>query len=269
MHIYDDPGIYEVTLSAFHSGANCQVTFTDEVEIGGEQVTITPGNIGYCGASEAAYSVDFINPQEVVWSITNPYTSEVLEYFTESTPILYFDFDEDSDEVVEYLIGVYALDEFGCPSSQSVSAEVFPAPKAEIAYSVVSATSDVASNYSPGYLQVFLGIPCSDVQIDFFNNEAVNNCFWTNDLGEMCGESFDNCSTLSFCTDEEISGQLTIQVDNEYQCTATDVLDVEFICADEVTLYVPNSFTPNYDGINDVFEYTFRGVVEDFELLIF
>ena len=269
VHIYDDPGIYEVTLSAFHSGANCQVTFTDEVEIGGEQVTITPGNIGYCGASEAAYSVDFINPQEVVWSITNPYTSEVLEYFTESTPILYFDFDEDSDEVVEYLIGVYALDEFGCPSSQSVSAEVFPAPKAEIAYSVVSATSDVASNYSPGYLQVFLGIPCSDVQIDFFNNEAVNNCFWTNDLGEMCGESFDNCSTLSFCTDEEISGQLTIQVDNEYQCTATDVLDVEFICADEVTLYVPNSFTPNYDGINDVFEYTFRGVVEDFELLIF
>ena len=269
VHIYDDPGIYEVTLSAFHSGANCQVTFTDEVEIGGEQVTITPGNIGYCGASEAAYSVDFINPQEVVWSITNPYTSEVLEYFTESTPILYFDFDEDSDEVVEYLIGVYALDEFGCPSSQSVSAEVFPAPKAEIAYSVVSATSDVASNYSPGYLQVFLGIPCSDVQIDFFNNEVVNNCFWTNDLGEMCGESFDNCSTLSFCTDEEISGQLTIQVDNEYQCTATDVLDVEFICADEVTLYVPNSFTPNYDGINDVFEYTFRGVVEDFELLIF
>ncbi len=269
VHTYDSPGNYEISLSAFHSGANCQVTYTDEIEIGGDQVIITPGNIGYCGASEAAYSVNFEDPQEVVWSITNPYTDEVLEYLTESTPVLEFDFDEDSDVVVEYIIDVYALDSFGCPSEQTVTAEVFPAPKAEIGYSVVSATSNVSSDFSPGLLQVFLGIPCSDVQIDFFNRESANNCFWTNDLGEMCGESFDNCSTLSFCTDTETSGQLTLHVDNEYQCSASDVLDVAFICADEVTLYVPNSFTPNYDGINDIFQYTFTGVVDDFELLIF
>jgi len=268
-HTYDEPGVYEITLSAFHSGANCQVTFSDEVEIGGNQVIVTPGDLGYCGASEAAYSINFENPQEVIWNITNPYTGEVLEYFTESTPVLEFDFDEDSDEVVEYVISVDALDSFGCPSSETVTAEVFPAPKANIGYLVSSATSDVDVNRSGDVVKVFLGIPCSDVQIEFFNTENVNNCYWENNLGELCGESFDNCSTLSFCTDEETAGSLSITVDNEYQCVATDEINVEFICADEVTLHVPNSFSPNYDGINDVFAYSFRGVVEDFEMLIF
>ncbi len=268
-HVYDSAGTYEVTLSAFHSGANCQVTYTDEVEIGGGQVNIVPGNTGYCGASQAAYSIDYVNPQSVEWSITNPYTGEIIEYQTDATPLLEFDFDEDSEEVVEYVISTSVIDALGCPSDQTVIASVYPAPKAEIGFDIVSSTGDVSSNFLGSTLQVYLGIPCGDVQVDFFNRHDVNNCFWYNNLGETCDESFDNCSTLSFCTDSEFSGDLSILVDNEYQCQATDEIKVEFICADEVTLFVPNSFTPNYDGVNDVFQYSFKGVVEEFEMFIF
>ncbi|MFK7757367.1 MAG: gliding motility-associated C-terminal domain-containing protein [Flavobacteriales bacterium] len=266
---YSENGIYEVSLTAFYSEANCQVTSTEQIEIGGAELSISPGDFGYCGSSEAAYDIDIENPQTVEWTILNPYTDETITYFTESTPLLEFDFDEDSEEVVEYVISAYVIDAAGCPSEDEVTASVYPAPKADISFNILNPSDDIAAVQSGDLLQVFLGVPCREVEIEFFNNHDVNNCFWTNNLGEMCDASFDNCSKLTYCTENEGAGQLSIDVDNEFQCTASDVLDVVFICEDKVTLYVPNSFTPNQDGNNDVFEYEFRGVVSNFELFIF
>lgn len=269
VHSYEEPGIYEVTLSAFHSAANCPVTYVQEVEIGGTQVNILPGDTEYCGASEAAYSIDFENPQSTQWIISNPYTGEELEYFTENTPVLEFFFDEEAEDIMAYEIEVYATDNFGCPSYQSVTAEILPAAQANIVYDISSNGNEISSNLSDDNLTVFLGIPCAEVQINFSNEYDANNCFWTYTFDEICDETPNNCSTISYCTDSETSEQIILTADNEYQCTATETLNVEFICAEEVTLFVPNSFTPNYDGINDNFKYEFSGVVQDFELLIF
>lgn len=59
---------------------------------------------------------------------------------------------------------------------------------------------------------------------------------------------------------------VTLYVENE-QGTCTDEQEFEMCVLPEFTLWIPNSFTPDGDGLNDVFEIVSSGIVE-FELLI-
>ena len=61
---------------------------------------------------------------------------------------------------------------------------------------------------------------------------------------------------------------VTLHVQNEWGCT--DSISRSVFVVDEFVMYVPNAFTPDYDGINDVFR--FEGIdvdKDDFKLQIF
>lgn len=62
------------------------------------------------------------------------------------------------------------------------------------------------------------------------------------------------------------SGVYQVQTTNQYGCKATD--DVWIEITDHYPIYVPNSFTPNYDGLNDVFLVYGEGIIK-FEMMIF
>ena len=49
------------------------------------------------------------------------------------------------------------------------------------------------------------------------------------------------------------SGQLIVTITNSLDCGTSINLLMEALPCDQTTLYIPNSFTPNQDGINDVF----------------
>ena len=62
------------------------------------------------------------------------------------------------------------------------------------------------------------------------------------------------------------SGVYHVQTTNEFGCTAID--DVWIEITNDYPIFVPNSFTPNYDGLNDVFLVYGEGIIK-FEMSIY
>jgi gliding motility-associated-like protein len=57
-------------------------------------------------------------------------------------------------------------------------------------------------------------------------------------------------------------------VSNEFYCS--DSIEKSVYVAPEVTYFLPNAFTPNYDGINDIFVGKgFTQYIKDFHLTVF
>jgi gliding motility-associated-like protein len=68
---------------------------------------------------------------------------------------------------------------------------------------------------------------------------------WTSGEGISCR----NCAVTQVYPSR--SGCYVVEVTNEYGCTASDQVCLEI--REDFSIYVPNSFTPNGDGLNDVF----------------
>lgn len=62
-----------------------------------------------------------------------------------------------------------------------------------------------------------------------------------------------SCTTCPEPT-AEIKWDITyrVNVTNQYGCKASDTINIKTIC-DNSTVYIPNAFTPDGDGVNDVF----------------
>jgi gliding motility-associated-like protein len=50
-----------------------------------------------------------------------------------------------------------------------------------------------------------------------------------------------------------------VTVTNAFGCTATDTVSIKLFCS-ESRIYIPNSFTPNNDGVNDRFSIKGQGI---------
>jgi len=64
-----------------------------------------------------------------------------------------------------------------------------------------------------------------------------------------------------------IPGIYTLTVTDENGCTASDEIELKNGCEDHVSM--PNAFSPNADGVNDIFGPNYSGEVEDYNLQIF
>ncbi len=65
--------------------------------------------------------------------------------------------------------------------------------------------------------------------------------------------NYNNGNVLVDWNDNPGSGQLTITVTNDLNCGSSVNLIMETLPCNTTTIYVPNSFTPNNDGYNDIF----------------
>lgn len=62
--------------------------------------------------------------------------------------------------------------------------------------------------------------------------------------------SCDNCKTPEVTASE--TTKYTLTVTNDYNCSTSDTLHIQVTCNRDA-IYIPNSFTPNGDGLNDKF----------------
>lgn len=109
-------------------------------------------------------------------------------------------------------------------------------------------------------------------QIDFINNsENYISSYWeiTFPFGDNSTfNSTDNDISYTFNNEEGNSYNVSLTVTNAYGCT--DIFRNIAVVKEESSVFCPNSFTPNGDGINDVFSVeTFNIRLDNYHLRIF
>lgn len=62
--------------------------------------------------------------------------------------------------------------------------------------------------------------------------------------------SCSNCKMPELTANDNTTYTLTVT--NDYNCSTTDTVNVQVVCNRDA-IYIPNSFTPNGDGLNDIF----------------
>jgi gliding motility-associated-like protein len=66
-----------------------------------------------------------------------------------------------------------------------------------------------------------------------------------------------NCASPNVTPMEPVNYTLTVATADG--CTTTDTVSVKLLCG-KSQIYIPNAFTPNHDGLNDVFRIRGQGV---------
>lgn len=99
-------------------------------------------------------------------------------------------------------------------------------------------------------------VKCEDAHLTFH----ATNC-------SSCTYTWSTGSSLT-SIDVTEKGTYWLKVDNNNGCQYADTVNVENMKC-ECALYIPNSFTPNSDGLNDVFKPVYYCDLQEYELKVF
>jgi gliding motility-associated-like protein len=151
----------------------------------------------------------------------------------------------------------------GNPNGASTSAK----PDSTTTYTVTGTSSNVCPsetasitvsigqiptvNIGPD-MQVTAGTP---IKLTPVYTNGVSQYLWTPSTGLSCA----TCPQPSFVADKSITYR--VQVRTPFGCTATDDINIAVLCG-KGSVYIPNAFTPNNDGLNDVFYVSGYGIAK-------
>lgn len=125
----------------------------------------------------------------------------------------------------------------------------------------VNTLSPPTANFSSNAAQANVLEPT----VDFYDNSTTDVVDWAWDFAGLGSSTSEN---PSFFFPGVGDYPVTLIVTNNYGCTDTVIADIYI--AEVKTLYIPNAFTPNHDGKNEVFKpQGILGDNMDYEMLIF
>lgn len=182
-----------------------------------------------CGSACVDFVTDYPADYDVNWNVGggNFLNGNVVSYCYSEPGI--------------YSVNLTVSDTLGCSGSFSASdfLQVFPNPEAN--FTLI----DTVINYN---------VPVQ------FTNLSINTDFWQWDFGDNSGiQNLEN--PIHTFSD---SGKYIIELisTNNFGCSDTIQVPLEVIKEDN-NIFVPNTFTPNSDGFNDVFYPVVTGIEED------
>jgi gliding motility-associated-like protein len=97
---------------------------------------------------------------------------------------------------------------------------------------------------------VFVG---SDISLQPQLSNDVTSILWSPSSYLSC----TNCYNPVASPKDDISYVATVK--NNFGCVAADAIKIKLLCTDAV-VFIPNSFTPNKDGVNDIFYPRGKGI---------
>ncbi|PWT98041.1 MAG: hypothetical protein C5B52_12765 [Bacteroidetes bacterium] len=215
-HHYTQPGMYTVNLTV-NTQAGCTSSFLDTVRVLRTPVPVILASDTLCLNVPVAFNGATAVPDTAIsyhWDFGNGTTST------------------DSNNVVTYTkTGVYtvkldATNSLGCAGSTQEPMVVAPNPivTAQDATIPVGGSIPMPVTYSSG----------------------VTNFTWSPSTGLSCTDCPNPIASPTLTT------KYTINIIDSNSCAAVGSLTINVICTDK-NYFVPNTFSPNGDGMNDIF----------------
>ena len=198
---------------------------------------IISGGGDLCSGDSAAIVVDLSGNPE--WNLTYSIDGAVTQISTITSPLVIY-----TDQSGLYTIP-YVSDDNGCANVGSGSAqlEIVNSPKANI-------------SFSPSFINML------DPEV-FFTNSSIFALSYLWDFGDNSSLSYDFEPTHQY---QEEGSYIVTMVAQNASCIDTAVINV--IVNPYYTLFVPNTFTPNNDGVNDIFKPIGKGI-DQYEIVIY
>lgn len=235
-HVYNQPGTYYPTLTAI-SDQGCTIQLTDSISIYGPDASFELDEFMICSGEQVNY--DFNQQENIIsveWEFLLPGVDTIISVADTNTFITMYN---ETDEVQFWTLSLTLQDIFGCTSQDETELIVFPQPHAFFTHSTLQ--------------------DCiQGDEIEFYNESTAGSAaFWN--FGDP--ESGLLNQTNVFNPTHVFSGvgqyTVTLTVTNSYFCT--DEYRRLLRC-NNLSLYVPNAFTPDENGFNDVFKPVIYGI---------
>jgi gliding motility-associated-like protein len=215
-HFYDLPGAQLATLTVVTS-SNCTESYTDTIRVHQTpHPSIATIGLLCTGLIQFEGSLVSPNPDSVTWA----WNFGSGQGSTQQNPQV------KADPGV-YTVSLKTSVPFGCSDTTSQTVTINPLP-------VIKGPHDVTTP---------VGIP---VTLPFTYSSNVVNYVWTPTSFLDCSDCANPAASPIFNT------EYTVSVRDANGCVSTDSILVKTVC-NGLNYFLPNTFSPNGDGVNDVF----------------
>jgi gliding motility-associated-like protein len=231
-HDYPSPGFQYVTLTVV-TLANCTASYTDTIRIYQTPRPIISDSGYLCaGLIQFLGKLAVPDPDTIYWQwdFGNGQTANVQNPLVNAT-------------AGTYNVKLKASVVIGCSDTTSATFTVNPNPTIK----------------GPKQISTPVGVP---VTIPFTYSPDVTTWAWTPQVNLSCTDCGNPSATLTFAQ------TYTVLVTDTNNCTDTASILINTIC-DEGNYFVPNTFSPNGDGVNDYFYPRGKGLYNIQSMTIF
>jgi gliding motility-associated-like protein len=233
-HVFTGPGTYIVKLTVTTQN-QCTSTFADTIRVYKTPELSIAGKDTICINSDEGFAGVLSLPDSTIrwqWVFGNGNTSQIQNPITKYS------------SAGNYNIQLIATNKLGCADTTSHSVNVVPLPTATPVTNPITIISGASGQINMNYTGPIISYNWLPPQ----NLDCIN-----------CPQPI---ATPRFTTDYRV------QIQDRYGCKNASDITVKVICNGQ-NFFIPNTFSPNGDGVNDIFYLRGTGLFRVKSLMIF